>query len=494
MGSPVEITAYGKKEVCSNGIEAAFLEIGRIERLLSIYQPGSLLARINRYSKKGRIPVPEEVLKLLSKSIRYTEESQGAFDITAGPLVRLWGFGPGKEKTEPPSREEIIASRRSVGSGSLRVHLNSGELELLQEGMELNLGGVGKGYAIDRASQTLQSCGVARALISCGSTLFALGAPPGQKGWPVLIRHPRLDEKEIAALFLSNQALSTSGDYEKFFVFQGERFSHLIDPRTGYPARETAGVSVIAPTAMEADALSTAGFILGEKKGRELLERFSGVEGLFVKEDSENDVSLHPTSGWSHSEISYSQSRRKFLALLSGFFIGLMVPLPAQANVVYATEEEALQRLIPDADRFETEEIDLSPDQLSKAQTSAGKGFREKQFRFKVGRKGEAAVGYAIRLEAIGKERPITFLIAIAPNGTVKGAEVLIYRESEGAEIRHPRFMAQFHKKTVDDPLRPGQDIQVISGATLSSRAAAYVVRKALAIFQAVYPISINDK
>ena len=242
---------------------------------------------------------------------------------------------------------------------------------------------------------------------------------------------------------------------------------------------------------MEADALSTAGFILGEKKGRALLERFSDVEGLFVQEDSEGDASLHPTSGWSRSEVSYSRSRRKFLAVVSVCgvigFIGLMVPLPAQANVVYATEEEALRRMMPDADRFETEEIDLSPDQLSKAQTLTGKGFREKKFRFKVGRKGEAAVGYAIRLEAIGKERPITFLIAIAPNGTVKGAEVLIYRESEGAEIRHPRFMAQFLKKTVDDPLRPGQDIQVISGATLSSRAAAYVVRKALSIFEAVY-------
>ncbi len=486
MGSPVEITAYGEKEVCSNGIEAAFLEIGRIERLLSVYQPHSILAQINRLSR-GCISVPQEVLELLSKSIRYAKESQGAFDITAGPLIRLWGFGPGKEKSEPPSREEIIASRRSVGSEHLRVHLDSGELELLQEGMELNLGGIGKGYAIDRAARVLASYGIRRALISCGSTLFALGAPPGRRGWPVLIRHPRLDEKQIGTLFLSNQALSTSGDYERFFVFQGKRFSHLVDPRTGYPVQGMASVSVIAPTAMEADALSTAGFILGEREGKDLLERFSDFEGYFVKENSEGIVSFHSTSGWSRSEVPFHLSRRRFLALLSGSLIGLLIPFPARATVVFATEEEALRRMMPDADRFDTDEVDLSPDQLSKAQALAGKSFREKKFRFKIGRKGAEAVGYAVVLEAVGKERPITFLIGIDPNGGVRGAEVLIYRESEGAEIRHPRFMAQFVKKKMEDPLRLGQDIQVISGATLSSRAAAYIVRKALSIFEAVY-------
>jgi len=487
MGSPIEITAYGEETSCRNGIEAAFVEIGRIERLLSIYQPNSVLAQINRFSKKGSISVPGEVLELLSKSILYAKESQGAFDITTGPLIRLWGFGPGKEKREPPSREEIIAACRSVGSEYLRLHPDSGELGLLQEGMELNLGGIGKGYAIDRAARALRAFGITRALISCGSTLFALGTPPGRRGWPVAIRHPRLEKKEIGALFLSDQALSTSGDYEKFFVFQGERFSHLIDPRTGYPVKGMACVSVIAPTAMEADALSTAGFILGEREGSELFKRYSGVEGLFVKEDSEDNLSLHSTSGWNRSEFPSVQSRRRFLALLSSFFVGLMFPFSAQAAVVYATEEEALRRMMPEADRFDTDEIDLSSDQLSKAQTLAGRGFREKKFRFKIGRKGEETIGYAVVLEAIGKERPITFLIGIDPNGGVKGAEVLIYRESEGAEIRHPRFMAQFLKKKMEDPLRPGQDIQVISGATLSSRAAAYVVRKALSIFEVVY-------
>ncbi len=143
--------------------------------------------------------------------------------------------------------------------------------------------------------------------------------------------------------------------------------------------------------------------------------------------------------------------------------------------------------MMPEADHFDVEEIRLSPDQASKAQELAGKAFRESNYRFTVGRKGVEAVGYALKLEVIGKERPITFLIGIEPQGEVRGIEVLIYRESEGSEIRHPRFMKQFFKKKNEDPLRLGQDIQPISGATLSSRAATYAVRKALSIFEVVY-------
>ena len=143
--------------------------------------------------------------------------------------------------------------------------------------------------------------------------------------------------------------------------------------------------------------------------------------------------------------------------------------------------------MMPEADHFDIEEIHLSPDQLSKAQELAGKAFKESDYRFTIGRKGTETAGYALKLEAVGKERPITFLIGIEPSGEVKGMEVLIYRESEGSDIRHPRFMKQFFKKKSEDPLRLGQDIQPISGATLSSRAATYAVRKALSIFEVVY-------
>jgi len=196
-------------------------------------------------------------------------------------------------------------------------------------------------------------------------------------------------------------------------------------------------------------------------------------------------LSSSRTSGW--EPLQKPIGRRKFLALASIALAAFFLPVSARAAVVYATEEEAVKRMMPEAGRFEPQEVRLSPDQLSKAQEMAGKAFRENDYRFIVGKKGAETVGYALKLEAIGKERPITFLIGIEPAGEIKGMEVLIYRESEGSDIRNPRFMKQFSKKKSEDPLRLGQDIQPISGATLSSRAATYAVRKALSIFEVVY-------
>lgn len=487
MGSPFQIIAAGREKACSEGVEAAFREIARIERLLSIYRPDSPLAAVNLFSRRGIISLPAEALEILSKSISYSEVSAGAFDITSGPLISLWGFGPENKRRAPPSEGEIKAALRKVGFQHLQCHFDSGELELLKKGMKLNLGGIGKGYAIDRAVQKLKEAGIHHGMIDCGSTLYGFGAPGGQRGWRVVIRHPRVQKGKAGVVFLHNQALSTSGDYEKFFVFQGRRVSHLIDPRSGYPADGAVGVSVIAPTALEADALSTAAFVLGREEGSRWLERFSGVEGLLLQEKRDGTLVSSCTPGWFRHLEPESIGRRYFLAVASLALAAFFLPSLAQAAVVYATEEEALKRIIPDADHFDFEEVHLSPDQLSKAQELAGKAFREGDYRFMVGRKGTEAVGYGIKLEAIGKERPITFLIGIGSAGEIMGIEVLIYRESEGSDIRHPRFMKQFFKKKSEDPLRLGQDIQPISGATLSSRAATYAVRKALSIFEVVY-------
>ena len=487
MGSPFEVTAYGEKEICSKGIEAAFSEVGRIERLLSIYRPESPVAVLNRFSGKGAVSLPFEVLQLLSDALHYAEKSGGAFDPTAGPLVRLWGFGPEKERECPPDKEETLICLRRVGYENIRIDFHSGTVFLSTEEMEVNLGGIGKGYAIDRAIQKLKACGIAVAMVNCGSTMYGLGAPPGRPGWQVVLQHPRDPKGKIGDVSLCDQALATSGDYEKFFVFQGRRFSHLIDPRSGYPAEGAASVSVVSPSAMEADALSTAAFVLGGKEGKRFLEDCSGVEGLLIGEEPDGTLSSSPTLGWERFTARKPMDRRRFLTAASLALFALFLPWIAEATVVYATEEEALKRIMPEADHFDAEEIHLSPDQLAKAQELAGKAFREGDYRFTVGRKGAETIGYALKLEAVGKERPITFLIGIEPAGEIKGIELLIYRESEGSDIRHPRFMKQFVKKKGEDPLRLGQDIQPISGATLSSRAATYAVRKALSIFEVVY-------
>ena len=487
MGSPFEVTVYGDEGACSNAIEAAFSEIARIERLLTIYRPESPLARANRFSRKGFFPLPSELLRLLSKALRYAEQSGGAFDPTAGPLVRLWGFGPGREREFPPEAEEIQSLLQRVGYEKIQIDFEAGGLFFLEAGMELNLGGIGKGYAIDRAIEKIKEAGIGVGMVSCGSTIYGLGTPPGRSGWQVSIRHPRLREGQAGAVSLCDRALSTSGDYEKFFFFRGRRFSHLIDPRSGYPAEEAAAVSVAAPGAMEADALSTAAFILGKEAGKRLLEDFADVEGFLLCEEADGTMNSSRTAGWERLARPNGIGRRRFLALASLALAAFFLPVPAWAAVVYATEEEAVKRMMPEADRFEPQEVRLSPDQLSKAQEMAGKAFRENDYHFIVGKKGSETVGYAVKLEAVGKERPITFLIGIEPAGEIKGIEVLIYRESEGSDIRNPRFMKQFFKKKSEDPLRLGQDIQPVSGATLSSRAATYAVRKALSIFDVVY-------
>ncbi|MCG3114742.1 MAG: FAD:protein FMN transferase [Candidatus Manganitrophus sp. SA1] len=485
MGSFVEITTYGEREACSRGVLSAFTEIARIERLLSIYRTQSDLSRLNAFGKKGVLSLDPELFWVLAKAIEYAERSGGAFDPTAAPLVRLWGFGPGGERSIPPSASEISNTLDRIGFQYLR--LASGRIALLKDGIEMNLGGVGKGYAIDRAMQKLRETGIRSALISCGSTIYALGAPPGETGWRIDIRHPRREQESIETLFLRDQAISTSGDYEKFFVFGGRRFSHLIDPRTGIPSQGIASVSVIAPTALEADALSTAAFILGEE-GKRFLESFPEVEGLIVQGGEEGEaLRRRETRGWEYFYAADRISRRRFLSLASVALIVLLVPVDAGATIVYLTEEEALRKMMPEADRFDSEEIVLSDDQLSRAQQLAGRSFRENRYRFWVGRRGEERIGYATVLEVIGKERPITFLVGIEPNGEVMGVEVLIYRESRGSEIRNARFMGQFLKKGLDNPLRLGHDIASISGATLSARAAVYVVRKALALVEVAY-------
>ncbi len=488
MGAPFEVTAFGDEVRCLNAVEAALKEAARIERCFTIYHPERPLARLNCLSKKGFTDLDPEILDVLSESIRFAEESGGAFDPTAGALVGLWGFGPGGEISTPPSEEAISSSLQSVGYRFLKVHPGSSQLECLKDKMMINLGGIAKGYAVDRAVQVLKNHKIQRGLVSCGSTLYGFGEP----GWQIVIQHPRENGRKIEVVCLSDQALATSGDYERCFFHNEKRYSHLIDPRTGHPVTGMASVSVIAKTAMAADALSTAAFVLKSEDGKRFLEGRPGVEGLIITEDSSLGLRLHPTKGWTTFIDAKPLSRRRFIAVASVAVLGFLLPggllLPDESEAYrFATEKEALQRMFSDADRFESEKINLSQEQLSRAQNLAGKGFRRKDYTVWIGLKGEEALGYAIKLNVIGKKRPITFLIGSDTEVQVRGVEVLIYRESKGSQVRYPRFMSQFHQKTTEDPLRLGQDIRPISGATLSSRATAYAVRKALAIFEVVF-------
>jgi Na+-translocating ferredoxin:NAD+ oxidoreductase RnfG subunit len=294
----------------------------------------------------------------------------------------------------------------------------------------------------------------------------------------------------IQTVRIRDRAISTSGAYEQFFLYDGRRYGHICDPRTGRPAVGPAGVTVIAPTATEADTLSTAAFVLGAEAGKTVLESQEGVEACFVEEQA-GGIRLETTRGW-NGVGQAGLNRRRFLAGLLAVMGLLALKPPASVATVYMTAEEALRQILPEGREFIKETVSLTTEQKNKVSERLGKRIQNEIYTFYRGTRDDPAVpiGYGVVLDVIGKERPISYMIGVSPQARIIGIEVLIYRESQGSEIRSKRFMRQFVGKTADAPLQLGRDIDGISGATLSSRSTAYAVKKALALTQVVYGFS----
>lgn len=491
------IIAHGPPDHARRAIDAAFHEIERIESLLSRFRPDSEIARINRGIGPREMTVDPEVGRVIAKALRYAARTGGAFDPTAGALSRLWGFGPDGPRSAPPNAEEIGSALERVSYRHLLVDEEASRLVIGRHGIELDLGAVGKGYAVDRAVAVLKSHGIDRGWVSCGSTGYALGAPTGQEGWRIGIRDPRRPDRLIRTVRIRDRAVATSGAYEQFLTSDGKRYGHICDPRTGRTAAGPDGITVFALTATEADILSTAAFVLGPKDGRAFLESQADVEGCFVKEE-DGDLSFEATPGWEEvieGGLQDGLDRRRFLAGLLAAF-GLLVLKPSgSAGAVYLTEEEAVRQIFPEGRQFARETVTLTAEQKAGVGERVGKRIEEETYtvyRITVNDPG-LPIGYGVVLDVIGKERPITFMIGVNPQARIIGIEVLIYRESQGSEIRSKRFMKQFIGKTVEAPLKLGRDIDGISGATLSSRSTAYAVKKALALTQVVYGLSVEN-
>lgn len=492
MGSLLEITLYGAKNDDSDqALEAAFAEVERIENFLSPFKPESALSRVNRQAAYGSVKAGPELITLIRQGLALARLTGGALDFTVGSLMRLWGKRGRKALLSPPTAEQIEETLRCVGYQNVIVNMDHCTVRYRRPGIEIEFGALGKGYAIDRAVEVLKKHGVREALVSFGSTTYALGHPPMQKGWRVAIRNPVDAERVMEVVKLRDCALSTSGDYEQAVWLNGRRYGHILDPRTGHPVSGMAAVSVITSTALEADVFSTTSFVLGSDSGLEFLKDEADVEGLMVSERDDGQLLTARTEGWTNfcrpSRPKGLLARRQFLA---GFLVAvgcLMIhPSPSHA-VVYLTPEEALQNLIPQAEGFKKETLTLTAEQKKRVETLLNKKLRKKTYPFWVGEKSGRPVGYAVQLNVIGKERPITFMVAISPEGKVQGVEILVYRESQGMEIRSKRFRGQFTGKTLEVPLKLGRDIDSISGASLSSRSTVYAVKKALALVEVLY-------
>lgn len=265
-------------------LDAALDEVDRIDRLMSHYRPESPLSQINRAAGGREVVVDSELFAFIERSLHYSEETEGAFDITVGPLMKAWGFFRGEGHL--PDAAQLAAARRVVGARHVILDQSRHTIRFDIDGAELDLGGIAKGYAVDRAVDVLRSHHVTAALVSSGgSTVYGLGAPPDRKAWSVDIQDP-VDASKIAyTVPLHNRSLSVAGSSEKSFEAGGVRYSHIMDPRTGKPVQGMLSVAVLTDTGTEGDALDDALFVLGPSKSAEYLKHYPDVEALFFLPD-----------------------------------------------------------------------------------------------------------------------------------------------------------------------------------------------------------------
>ena len=280
MGTKAWVTIAGMKhEDADSAATEAFRELYRIESAMSTWRPQSELSRLNTEANGTPLPLSRELCSLIDSSLFYARATSGAFDVTVRPLVLLWGFQGGE--TRIPSEEEISHALASVGHE--RITLDSRRSTVtLPAGMQIDLAGIAKGYAVDRCVVILARRGVTNALVNLGGNIYAMGAPSGEKGWRVGIRDPNGALETVGSLLLRNEAVATSGNYENFVEIDGKRYGHIIDPRTGWPVSNVLSVTVVAPSGLASDALSTGLFVLGPDRANDVIARLKNVRALYA--------------------------------------------------------------------------------------------------------------------------------------------------------------------------------------------------------------------
>ncbi|HWR98132.1 MAG TPA: FAD:protein FMN transferase [Candidatus Methanoperedens sp.] len=280
MGTVVQVTASGNSEaVAREAIGAALAEIERIDAQVSSYREKSPIARLNREGHEHNVPLEKDIFDLLRQAVAVSEQSTGAFDVTIWPVARLWDFEQGGKI---PDRSALAGAVRKVGYKGILFDETEHSVGFAGPGMGVDLGAVAKGWAVDRAMGILVSRGIRNAIIDAGGDLRIVGARPGKEFWRIGVQHPREAGTLLLSFDLRDTAIVTSGDYERFFIEGGVRYHHILDPATGMPAAGCRSVTVLAPTAAEADAAATAAFVLGAERGISFLRSRPGVRGLIV--------------------------------------------------------------------------------------------------------------------------------------------------------------------------------------------------------------------
>jgi thiamine biosynthesis lipoprotein len=289
MGTVIEITLIGDNEEAANKAALqAFQEMKRIEQLMSPWIESGDVFRINQSSGKERVKISNETLEVIKKAQEISELSDGRFDITVGPLAELWRKA--REKKIPPFAEEVKEKLGLVNFKNIEMD-REGKVFLKKKGMAIDLGGIAKGYAVDRAFELLKSLGYKNLIVNAGGDL-RVGGLKNNQPWSIGIQHPRESKNFLARISISDMAVATSGDYERFFIYGGKRYHHIFNPKDGFPTDDCQSVTVLCKEGMMADALATAVFVLGPEKGYALCQKLEGVDCLIM--DKEGKIIFSP--------------------------------------------------------------------------------------------------------------------------------------------------------------------------------------------------------
>ena len=287
MACRFEVTLHGSTECGVSIASEALDEVEEIEKQLSTFKEESAVSLLNRSAASRAIRVERSLFDLLSICKELYDETEGAFDITSGPLTRCWGFL--KREGRLPSEAEIEKARELVGSDKLVLDAASTTVQFKQPGVEINLGSIGKGYALDVVSKHFRKQNEPALLSAGGSSFLATGSA---RAWLVGVRHPRAKQKRFASVRLHECAMSTSGSEEQFFESGGRRFGHIIDSRTGWPAEKVSSVTVVADSAARSDALATAFFVGGRTLAERYCEKHRDVVAIMLEANAARPVAI----------------------------------------------------------------------------------------------------------------------------------------------------------------------------------------------------------
>ncbi len=289
MGTLVTVTAVAPTDAqAQQAVTVAFQEIHRLEELLSTWISTSELSRVNAAAGRDAIAVSPETFELLVRSKEIAELTEGGFNIAVGPAVEAWSV---TERMHIPTPDELARLKAMVDPAQIRLDARAHTVFLLKPGMRLDVGGIGKGFAADRAVTAMQASGATAGVVALSGDIKTFGHFPDGARFRFGIRHPRNDGATLATLELENEAISTAGDYERYFERDGVRYHHILDPATLEPARQCQSVSVIASEGTLADGLDTGLFVMGPERGMALVERLDGVEAVIVDHEGKVLVS-----------------------------------------------------------------------------------------------------------------------------------------------------------------------------------------------------------